>query len=129
MTYQQAPTDRIRRPLVALIDLASRQVRSSAVRSRLLRECYYQPETRTLAVHLRTGRWEVYDNIDETVYDQVVAHPYPGYLFECLRQTHLAPPLSILSASRAAFLYGIRRMSSAQGQTVTGAEDHALRLQ
>jgi hypothetical protein len=109
MTNLQATIEQVSRPSLTLFDLSSKLVRSSAVRSRLLRECYYQPETHTLAVHMRTGGWEVYDNIDESVYDEIVSHPHPGYLFDCLRQAEFGPPLSIFSPHRAVFIHSIKR--------------------
>jgi hypothetical protein len=128
MTTPQAPIEQVSRSAVTLFDLASTSVRSSAVRSRLLRECYYQLQTRTLGLRFRTGGWEVYHDIDESVYDAVVSHPHPGYMFECLRQTEIGPPLSIFSPYRAVFIYSMKRTAALiNTQTMEkGAEEGAV---
>jgi hypothetical protein len=129
MTNPQAPIEQVSRSAVTLFDLASTSIRSSAVPSRMLRECYYQPQTRTLGLRFRTGGWEVYHDVDESVYEDVVSHPHPGYLFECLRQSEIGPPLSIFSPSRAVFIYSVKRKALINVGTTTQSVDGNAPLQ
>lgn len=82
----------------------STEIEVSPLYSRLLRACYYDLASGTLALKLRVGGWRVYPNVDAPLVQALVSHPYPGHFYESVLVDKLSAPLRIWNASRAALL-------------------------
>ncbi|QPB22388.1 KTSC domain-containing protein [Rhizobium sp. 007] len=97
----------------------SLQIFKSPLQSRVIRACYYQPSSGTMAIEMRAGGFRIWKDVPQSYVDALVHHRAPGLFYEKVMRHLLGSPLSPLGFSAILFKASIYRIPESLSASVS----------